>query len=109
MDLELAWAAGFFDGEGCSCIQRRQGGKYLGIALQISQCNIENLERFLAAVDQGTIRGPYIGRNPNSNPSWRWRVGNAEGVHEVMKQLWPYLGSIKKKQYLRVRAEVKAA
>lgn len=107
LETELAWAAGFFDGEGCSCVQKRAGGKRAGISLQISQNNTENLERFLAAVGQGGIRGPHISKTSNSKPSWRWGCYSKSGTHAVMKQLWPYLGIHKKKQYLLARETVK--
>ena len=52
---EIAWAAGFFDGEGCfSYIQK---ARY--VCLRIGQSELEPLERFREAVGLGKIYGPY--------------------------------------------------
>ena len=52
---ELAWAAGFFDGEGCFCFS--EAGQY--VCVSITQTEREPLDRFERAVGLGKVNGPY--------------------------------------------------
>lgn len=108
MDLkreELAWAAGFFDGEGTAHFSRgtrktKIGGRttYSSIHLSVTQTNLEELERFKAAVGVGYICGPYQNKNPNSKPHWRYFAGAFQHYQHVMTVLWPFLCSRKRAQ-----------
>lgn len=54
----LAWAAGFFDGEGNTSLSNR--GQ---LTLQIGQSgDTELLDRFRITVGEGVVRGPYVAR-----------------------------------------------
>jgi hypothetical protein len=100
--LELAWAAGFFDGEGCTILDvQRSGFSY--VRLCIKQVVRENLERFMAAVGGvGTLNGPYQ-KVENAQPISRYRVSGT-GAREALKLLWPYLGEAKRQQAARALA-----
>lgn len=92
---ELAWAAGFFDGEGTTSafmhVNRWQ------IQLAVSQNNLDTLERFQAAVHGvGKIYGPYD-RN-RKNPIYTYKIGGYERVQAVISMLWPWLTPHKKEQ-----------
>lgn len=93
---ELAWAAGFFDGEGCADIARNsQQKEYL--RLVVRQKDRRPLERFQAAVGGvGAIHGPYSRGNPC--PCWKVVGSRAE---QVAKLLWPYLSEPKREQLRR--------
>ncbi len=93
MSVELAWAAGFFDGEGCS---HRTGDGYLVVS--ISQCHREVLDKFRLAVGVGKVRGPYAPRREKWSPIWHYRAYGAE-ASLVLAAIWPYLGSVKRAQY----------
>lgn len=100
-ELEVAWAAGFFDGEGSAHVGPRGG-----LRLSLSQTDTEVLERFSAAV--GGIRnisGPYFRTNADGGrwqPVWHWRVYGvrAEFVANVLD---PYLSTRKRTQIADVR------
>jgi hypothetical protein len=94
---ELAWAAGFFDGEGCTYLKK--GRKSYSPALGITQNDPEVLHRFQKAVGAGAVNGPYDyrGRGYKTNIFWRYSAGN---ISEIMEQLWPWLSTPKKKQYM---------
>lgn len=96
MSIELAWAAGFFDGEGninCSIDKNRH------LHLSVAQTSIEPLERFKAAVECGNIYGPYPGRGgENSSPQWWFSTGSLGVIQHIVEKLDPYLCSIKRKQ-----------
>ena len=98
---EIAWAAGFFDGEGTSWIANKTAaleGKGTPIlALSIPQKDIRPLKRFAAVAGCGNIG--YTSGVP------RWRVSGrkAENVKDI---LWPYLSEPKREQIIRVMAFV---
>lgn len=95
-ELELAWAAGFFDGEGSTSVEKNSAS----LKTTISQNDPEVLERFLKAVDVGSrIYGPYY-YGPKKNPRWAVQICGKSAIIAVAK-LWPYLGSIKRNQALR--------
>jgi hypothetical protein len=98
---ELAWAAGFFDGEGCFSYTER--ARY-GVAT-IGQTDIRALERFRDAVGVGKIYGPYdyryLGRM-SKRPWWNYRAHRREHVQAITAMLWFKLGPIKREQALGV-------
>jgi len=96
---ELAWAAGFFDGEGYVGSTLRFNGtkRYRRIDVQITQIDAEVLERFRDAVGVGKVYGPYHSKR-RINPMWKYGVGSVHDVMHVLDLLRPYLCSIKTKQ-----------
>jgi hypothetical protein len=102
----LAWAAGFFDGEGTT-YRRLNGYKrttnkskqpqtvdYLQVA--VSQVNKEPLVRF-AQVVGGKVNGPYGPYRPSKRPYYQWFASSAR-ASKVLTMLWPYLTKIKRTQ-----------
>ena len=118
-ETELAWAAGFFDGEGCTVARKRKAEPpnrkaqcYINVT--VGQSEPTTLHRFCKAVGIGKVQGPWD-RTPSTKkdgspsprkPNWEYRVVNNQ-AHEVMVKLWPYLSDIKKEQYTRKCQEVK--
>ena len=104
---KLAWAAGFFDGEGCTLFKasmRASNGRMYGSAsLQIAQCgNLEKypevLEKFNEAIGGlGHQYGPYNKKSANQ-PYYQLHVIGFEKVQAVVAMLWPWLCSIKRQQ-----------
>lgn len=101
MNTEVAWAAGFFDGEGNTCCARQSAS---GRSLQSSvpQVNVENLKRFAAAVTCGSIHKPRL--LPNRQPISRWAAYGFAAQH-ALQTLWPYLGDEKRQQALDALVE----
>lgn len=92
---ELAWAAGFFDGDGCfHCGSRitneRQRAHILAI---IDQKDPQVLKKFKNAVSFGRINGP------NKIGMWRYSIANFEGFQAVGAMLWAFLSPIKREQF----------
>jgi hypothetical protein len=100
-DTEVAWAAGFFDGEGHTCCARQTA---TGRALQmcVSQVNRDNLQRFVAVVGCGTIHAARA--LPNRKPISKWAAYGAK-AQRALQVLWPYLGSEKREQALDALTE----
>lgn len=101
---ELAWAAGFFDGEGYThaTAQKRNLGPrqvYSSLRLSVSQVSPIALERFRTAVNElGSIKGPYKNKNPNSQPFYVYVATSFEEVQAIVCMLWPWLGPLKRQQ-----------
>ena len=71
--IELAWAAGFFDGEGyvgsmSLRVRPAKGRARAVLTMEISQVDERPLQRFAAAVGCGSIN-----RRAVRNPRWRQR------------------------------------
>lgn len=110
---EVAWAAGFFDGEGSS---KKIYSHYFtkkgevrkpttNVVLSVAQAELKPLKRFKKAVgDIGHINGPYSYRI-NQRPYWIWSASYIS-ARLVFNKLRQYLCSIKKKQYLKVSKEL---
>lgn len=91
-EMERAWAAGFFDGEGNVSISTRG---YL--LVQIAQCDQEPLIRFQHAVRCGRVLGPY--RRAKCKPFWVFQVTNNDDGQLVYARLRPYLCGTKREQW----------
>ncbi len=106
MDREaLAWAAGFFDGEGNVRTYtthwwshgRKVPGR--GMTAGITQVDDGTLERFQRTVGLGRVRGPYPERNPKWRPRVYWSVQQVAEVHLLCWLLWLWLGETKRHQF----------
>lgn len=99
---ELAWAAGFFDGEGhIGCTNNRNkklNRVYRHLHIQIVQTNREVLERLQNALPFGALYGPYRENRLNHKSYWQWHVDSYEAVQQVVCALWPRLSRPKKEQ-----------
>jgi len=94
-EIELAWAAGFFDGEGCTCfwIQKNRfyNRKYGRIRVSIAQKDRFVLRRFLYAVNTGSISF--------SGGKYQFYADGLEKCQIILILLWKFLSPIKKNQY----------
>lgn len=95
--FELAWAAGFFDGEGTT----GYSAKAKSTRIQISQKEPELLHRFAAAVGHGSVCGPY--RN-GKGEVFQYRLSRRSEVVSVIAAMWPYLGEQKRRQAIAAGA-----
>lgn len=96
---ELAWAAGFFDGEGNTRSRRvaDRGGQ--PPILSVSQVDEFSLLRFKNAVlGLGTIRGPYGPYSANRKPYYVWSTNRLSHSIAVCGLLWHWLGPVKRGQ-----------
>lgn len=98
---ELAWAAGFFDGEGHTGMRVPTGRDYGYVVMNMAQTEREPLERFQAAVGAGYIYGPYGRKNHKHRPVWKWQA-NGWDARRVLAQLSEYLSRPKYEQAVTV-------
>lgn len=100
LNEELAWAAGFFDGEGCIYVARmnKQSNAPRNIHFDIAQIHPFVLHRFKKAVGVGKIYGPYLSKAKNRKPYWRYTLSGFEQCQFAIAALWNFLSPIKRKQ-----------
>ena len=82
---EIAWAAGFFEGEGSVTLHGKR------LAVSIKNNDLDPLVRFRRIVQSGKVYGPYqyasrLGRNP----FWFW-VAQQDAALAVLQDLAPWL------------------
>ena len=100
---ELAWAGGFFDGEGSAYLERhRTHAGYFVPRLHVTQSSetgvAATLVRFKAALgDLGTISGEHPGMGKHL-PYRRWRVFTPLAMQLALHLLWPFIGEVKRSQ-----------
>ena len=92
-DEALAWAAGFFDGEGT--IGLEGDPRRPAVSMEIPQASAslvpETLERFCRIVEAGKVSGPRIVPSPWSRlPQYRWQLKRFGDIERVVALLYPY-------------------
>lgn len=103
---ELAWAAGFFDGEG-STLARTDSAKpgYRQLNVTVPQCCHHGVPPVLARFQRamlgmGGITGPY------DEDLYMLRFNAREEASLALRLLWPALGDVKRDQATRAMALV---
>ena len=100
-DLELAWAAGFFDGEGSTSVLKAQRDKYAYLRISVSQKHPECLERFQQAIGgYGKIYKAKV-RDIHS-----WDCYRKDQVDIVINKLYPLLSVHKRNQIDEARKRI---
>lgn len=104
-EIELAWAAGFYDGEGgCYAhLDKRDGSVRIQISLK--QVDIRPLERFKSAVGVGNIRGPYQGNKAYHQGQYRW-YAYSQNAYTFLEKIYDYLSEPKKEQINKVLLKI---
>jgi hypothetical protein len=102
MSEELAWAGGFFDGEGSTCLDKhRTHADFFVPVLYVPQSSVTGIApeliRLQKALGVGTISGVRNPKPPRM-PYRRWRVFTIEKVFLALHILWPFLGNVKRAQ-----------
>ena len=104
---ELAWAAGFFDGEGH--IRYKRGDRHnertrytwKNILLEVAQKDRRSLDRLQKALGCGKVYGPYrngaIGSN-KEHYAYRFCLCGFYDIKAAIDAIWPWLGEIKREQ-----------
>lgn len=96
---ELAWAAGFIDGEGHFRLHKTKGRKPTGRiygqpVLTIAQVDRKVLDRVVSILG-GTVYGPFKTTNIKWRPSYRYVLWGTNNINRVVRLLTPWLGKIK--------------
>jgi hypothetical protein len=105
MSEELAWAGGFFDGEGSTCLDKhRTHADFFVPVLYVPQAAADGIApeliRLQKAISFGTISGLRKPK-PSRKPYRRWRVFTIDKVFLALHMLWPFMGIVKREQARR--------
>jgi len=94
---DLAWAAGFFDGEGWTNRKRR------GVQARINQAGVDGvpevLTKFQGIVGVGRIKGPVIVEG--KKPLYWWEATSQRDIARVASFIGPWLCPVKRSQFER--------
>lgn len=106
MDTELAWAAGFVDGEGCFSVTK-VGETRVTPKFRVSQTELQPLERLVGALGDLKINGPYQRRAGSLGKKPYWVIAcQGKRWWALVDQLWPYLSEPKRLQIKKVAKAV---
>ena len=100
----IAWAAGFFEGEGSFSRGGKKGGRG-HILLSISNTDLDMLERFKNIVDSGNIYTMGKGNLPGRKPCWCWNAWVQDDVDRIVAQFWPYLRERRQLRYTELHVQ----
>ena len=96
----FAWAAGFFDEEGHAKGRLTQAKYQYAPKMSVANTDIELLTHFQSVVGNlGKIYGPYTNK-PKRKAYWVWHSCSFEHTQAVFCMLYPFLGTVKRGQYI---------
>lgn len=109
---DLAWAAGFFDGEGSTYLEKhRTHPGYFNLEMSVTQSDARGRphvqEKFARLAGIGRIYGPYPS-GPAWDPVYRWKVRKPALIQELVSRLDPWLGDLKRVQAAEALSVVNA-
>ena len=95
---DLAWLAGFFDGEGTTYLADGRPEIWIG------QKDKRVLEKVKLIYNKGHIEGPYIRKLVSGKETYihRYRISKQEDSLEFILLIWPWISEAKREQALTV-------
>lgn len=92
MKTELAWAAGFIDGEGSIHIRKDNGYKNpkYSLILTVTNTNQESIEKIKSLFDEYGTTPEIKMRDGNTKPVYRFMSSGNKALH-ILKQIQPYV------------------
>lgn len=87
--VEIAWAAGLFEGEGCITWDKRQ--QRLGFTMQMIDLDV--MQKFCRIVGghEPRLVAPSKNRFPNAKPLYRWAASGTTYVTAFTAAIGPHL------------------
>src|ERR1700739_1738674 len=98
-DLDWAWVAGLFEGEGCIGLQWRNG--YPKPTIHIHSTDRDVLEK-VVEICGGSVKGPYNNKRPNTKDYFTWGLFSKAGACGFLVAILPWLLSRRKARALGV-------
>lgn len=102
-DTDIAWFAGFFEGEGSvrlgSQSHKKNGRSYGTPIIDICQVNKEPLEKCLELFPTGHLYGPYQ-YSSNRQPHYRFALCGRGSIEALFKLIDPLLSTRRREQFI---------
>lgn len=95
-EIDIAWAAGLFEGEGTAMTgqsgkRHKDGMRNRTPHLSLGSTDYDVLYKFWSVLgERGAIYGPYL--KENRKPFWKWEA-SWRAARDIATQLWPYMCS----------------
>jgi hypothetical protein len=90
-EVEIAWLAGLFDGEGSIVLNRRNRPNSLSCRITVTNTFYPLLERVLEVTGTGVLQElTRYHTNPKHARSWNWQC-NGTNARLILKQILPWL------------------
>lgn len=90
--IDVAWAAGLFEGEGCITIFDQKHNVLPLIRLQVQMTDRDVVAQFCDVVECGKVSGPKRVGRPNRKPVYVWAIGNRKDVERILLAFLPWFG-----------------
>lgn len=104
--IDIAWAAGLFEGEGCIFLSNNPNGSKQA-RLEIRMTDKDVLERFCEIVGRGEVKSRDYDQAPNSlKRVYKWGVYDCDSVRRILAMLLPYLGNRRSKKAYHVLKKI---
>jgi len=106
-EIQIAWAAGLFEGEGCisKMTDRRSKDNLIGIQLILSMSDRDVVEQFHSIVKVGNIC-ETIPSYPNAKLQYRWSATSYADVLFVLGLIGELLGERRTAKYCLILSEI---
>lgn len=107
---DLAWAAGFLDGEGYFGMHYTHGRPtdkrlYGQPMIEAAQVDRRVLDRLQKTLQMGKVRGPYQKKKASYSESYLFQLWGFESTQTAIALLWPWLSPVKREQAATVLKE----
>lgn len=104
--LQIAWAAGFFDGEGSTIAYfPNKKSRYMRLQATVPQSGQGEVPKVLVRFQAAMLGlGKIVG--PNEHGIYVWKSRGLEETQATIAMLWKYLGHVKRAQASAAMAEV---
>ncbi len=89
--VDIAWAAGLFEGEGCITTFEQSHNALPLIRLQIIMTDRDVLERFCLIVNCGRVSDERRFGREHYKPTYVWQIGNRFDVERILLAFKPWL------------------
>lgn len=105
-EIQIAWAAGIIEGEGCISLLRSEGARRNYVSLQVNMTDEDVVEKLYNIFKVGTFAPwhPPSHKNTGRKPQFRWRV-SGRPAEEVLWRIAPHLGKRRLAKFAEVLAK----
>ena len=102
-DIEWAWAAGLFEGEGSIVHSKRE--TMTSRWLQVDMTDRDVLYRFWRIVGAGNEPYEVVRENPSHKNIWHWKCARWPDIERILNQMLPLLGERRHSKALGLLAD----